>query len=186
MIEAWLASNNSTRGRDPTSNHLPLPFLVILSSFGTRPIKPSAAIIGLCSPWSDPMHQLRLSTWLAILAVLVSGLDAKALYHRIYHPTLAPDAQFSLRGILHHGVVADAPSLQTDLASFSKFISQLDKAKNLNGALYQLGFEREFDISPEDWIISSVKAVSVSFPRCTRLKPELILNPTVSPAHCFF
>jgi len=103
-------------------------------------------------------HHVRLSTWLAILAVLVSGLDAKALYHRIYHPTLAPDAQFSLRGTLDHGDVANAPSLQTDLLSFSKFISQLDTTEKLNGALYQLAFERESDPSPEDWIISSVKA----------------------------
>lgn len=106
------------------------------------------------------MHHVRLSTWLAILAVLVSGLDAKALYHRIYHHTLAPNARFSLRGNLHHGAVADAPNLQSDLQSFSKFISQLDTAEKLNGALYQLAFEREPDLSPEDWIISSVKAVS--------------------------
>lgn len=107
-------------------------------------------------------HHLRLSSWLAILAALVSGLDAKSLHHRIYHPTLAPEAQFSLRGTLHDGALVDAPGLQTDLASFS---SQLDTVEKLNGALYQLAFERESDLSPEDWIISSVKAVSVSFPR---------------------
>jgi hypothetical protein len=111
------------------------------------------------------MHHVRLSTWLAILAVLVSGLDAKSLYHRLYHPTLAPDAQFSLRGTLHDGAVADAPSLQTDLASFSEFISQLDTVEKLNGALYQLAFERESDLSPEARIISSVKAVSMCFHR---------------------
>ena len=115
------------------------------------------------------MHHFRLTTWLAILLVLVSGLDAKALYHRIYHPTFAPDAQFSLRGTLHHGALADAPSLQTDLASFSKFISGLDTVEKLNGALYQLAFERESHPYPEDWIISSVKAVSASLPRLPAL-----------------
>ena len=125
------------------------------------------------------MHHLRLSTWLAILAVLVSGLDAKGLYHRIYHPTLAPGAHFSLRGTLHNGEVADAQSLQTDLLSFSKLISQLDTAEKLNGALYQLAFERESDLSPEDWIISSVKAVSVSLSYMTRRGPhELIELPS--------
>jgi len=108
------------------------------------------------------MHHLRLSTWLAILAALVSGLDAKALYHRVYHPTLAPAAEFSLRGTLHDGPVVDASGLETDLASFSKFISQLDTAEKLNGALYQLALERDHDLSPEDWILSSVKAVSTS------------------------
>lgn len=111
------------------------------------------------------MFRLRLSTWLAGLLLLVSGLDAKALYHRIYHPTFAPDARFSLRGTLNNGAVAGAPGLQTDLTAFSKFISQLDTAEKLNGALYQLAFERESDVSPEDWIISSVKAVRISFPR---------------------
>ena len=111
------------------------------------------------------MYHLRLSTWLAGLLLLVSGLDAKALHHRIYHPTLAPGAQFSLRGTLNNGAVADAPGLQTDLVAFSNFISQLDTAEKLNGALYQLAFERESDLSPEDWIVSSVKAVSASFPR---------------------
>ena len=108
------------------------------------------------------MHHLRLSTWLAILAALVSGLDAKALYHRVYHPTLAPAAEFSLRGTLHDGAVVDASGLETDLASFSKFISQVDTAEKLNEALYQLAFERDHDLSPGDWILSSVKAVSTS------------------------
>ena len=109
------------------------------------------------------MHHVRLSTSLAILAALISGLDAKALYHRIYHPSLAPHAEFALRGTLHHAAVADAPTLPTDLVAFSNFISQLDTAEKLDGALYQLAFERESDLSSEDWIISSVKAVR--FPR---------------------
>jgi hypothetical protein len=154
------------------SNHLPLPFLVILSYFGIHPIRPSANDHWLCGPSPDPMRQVRLSTWLAILAVLVSGLDAKALHHRIYHPTLAPDAQFSLRATLSHAAVADAPSLHSDLATFTKFISQLDTVEKLNGALYQLAYERDSDLSPGDWIISSVKAVSMTFPRL----PPTILN----------
>jgi len=111
------------------------------------------------------MHHLRLPTWLAILAALVSGLDAKALYHRIYHPTLAPTAQFSLRGTLHDGAVIDASNLETDLASFAKFISRPDTVGNLDEVLYQLAFERESDLSSQDWILSSVKAVSASFHR---------------------
>lgn len=107
---------------------------------------------------------MHLPTWLAILAALASGLDAKALYHRIHHPTLAPAAEFSLRGTLHDGAVVDAPGLETDLASFSKFISQLDTTE-VNEALYQLAFERDSDLSPEDWILSSAKAVSTPFPR---------------------
>ena len=119
------------------------------------------------------MQHLRLSTWLAILALLVSGLDATALYHRVYHPTHRPsDAQWSLRGTLHDGAVADAQSLQTDLESFSKYISLLDTTEKRNGALYQLAFQRESDLSPEDWIISSVKAVSMPFPRL----PAVSLN----------
>ena len=129
------------------------------------------------------MHHVRLHTWLAILALLVSGLDAKDLYHRIYHPNLLPDSQFSLRGTLQHGAVVDASSLQTDLASFSKFISELDSTDKLNGALYQLAYAREPGLAPEDWIISSVKAVSVSIPKITRHKREftgfLFVNPAV-------
>ena len=109
------------------------------------------------------MHHLRLPTWLAILAALVSGLDAKALYHRIYHPELAPTAHFSLRGTLQDGAVVSASGLETDLASFSKFISQLSTVGKLDEALYQLAFERESDLLPEDRILSSVKAVSTSF-----------------------
>ena len=124
---------------------------------------------------SNPtMLHLRLSTWLAILAVLVSGLDAKALYHRIYHPILAPAARFSLRGTLHDGAVVDASGLESDLASFDKFISQLDTAEKLNEALYQVAYERDSDLSPEDRILSSVKAVSMSFSSSTRHKLELI------------
>lgn len=138
----------------------------MMSYFGIRPIKPPAYDHWLTPvPCSKPMHHVRLFTWQAILAVLVSGLDAKALYHRIYHPTLAPDAQFSLRGTLHHGAVADAHSLQTELASFSEFISRLDTVEKLNGALYQLAFQRESDLSPKDWIVSSVKAVRMCFHR---------------------
>jgi len=111
------------------------------------------------------MYLLRLSTWLAILAALVCRLDAKTLYHRIYHPTLAPTAQFSPRGTIHDGTVVDASdSLQTDLVSFSKFISRLDTAEKPNEALYQLALERDSDLSPDYWIISSVKAVSTFFP----------------------
>jgi hypothetical protein len=111
------------------------------------------------------MHHARLPTWLAILAALVAGLDAKALYHRVYHPALAPDARFSLRGTLHDGAFTDASGLATDLASFSDLISRLDTVQTLDGTLYQLAFERESDLTPEDWIVSSVKAVSLSFPR---------------------
>lgn len=109
------------------------------------------------------MHRFRLPTWLAILAALAAGLDARALYHRVYHPSLAPAAQFSLRGLLQDGAVVDAASLESDLASFAKFMSQPGTAGKLDEALYQLAFEREFDLSPEDWIVSSVKAVSASF-----------------------
>lgn len=113
------------------------------------------------------MHHLRLPTWLAILAALASGLDAQALYHRIYHPGLAPTAQFSLRGVLQDGAVVDASSLETDLASFAKFMSQPGTVGKLDEVLYQLAFERESDLLPEDWILSSVKAVSASFPQIT-------------------
>ena len=109
------------------------------------------------------MHHLRLPTWLAILAALVSGLDAKALYHRIYHPTLAPTAQFSLRGTLHDGAVVDASNLETDLASFAKFIARPDTVVKLDEVLYQLALERGSDLSSQDWIFSSVKAVSAFF-----------------------
>jgi len=109
------------------------------------------------------MHHLCLSTWLAILVALVPGLDAKALYHRLYHPELAPSAQFSLRGTLHDGAVVDASNLETDLASFAKFISRPDTVGKLDGLLYQLAFGRESDPLSEDWILSSVKAVSASF-----------------------
>lgn len=108
------------------------------------------------------MHHHRLPTWLAILAALVSGLDAKALYHRIYHPSLAPVPQFSLRGTLQDGALVDAPSLETDLASFSNSISTVG---NLDEVLYQLALEQESDLSPQDWILSSVKAVSAFIPR---------------------
>jgi len=104
------------------------------------------------------MHHLRLPTWLAILAALVSGLDAKNLYHRIYHPTLAPAAAFSLRGTLHGAAIVDASRLESDLASFAKFISQLDTPGKLDEVLYQLAFERDSDLSSQDWILSSVKA----------------------------
>jgi len=110
------------------------------------------------------MHHLRLPTWLAILAALTSGLDAKALYHRIYHPTLAPAARFSQRGTLHDAAVVDAPGLESDLVSFAKFISELNTLGKLDEALYQLAFERGSDLSPQDWILSSAKAVSASFP----------------------
>jgi hypothetical protein len=117
------------------------------------------------------MHHLHLPTWLAILAALASSLEASVLYHRVYHPTLAPAAKFSPRGTLHDGAVVDASGLETDLQSFSKFISQLDTAEKLNEALYQLAFERDHDLSPEDWIFSSVKAVSTPI---IRLSLELI------------
>jgi len=172
LIESWLASNNSTSGRDPTSNHLPLPFLVNLSCFGSVQSHPPAAIIGLSL--SKPMHHLRLPTWLAILAALVPVLEAKTLYHRIYHPTQAPAAQFSLRGTLRDGAVVDASSLETDLASFSKFISQLDRLGQLDEALYQLAFERESNMWPEDRLLSSVKAVSPVLSMITRYNHELI------------
>jgi len=139
-----------------------LPFFGKYLLFWQHPIKPSAHDHWLLvSPSWNKMH---LPTWLAILAALASGLDAKALYHRIYHPTLAPAAKFSLRGTLHDGAVVDASGLESDLATFSQFISQLDSVEKLNGALYQLAFERDYDLSPEDWILSSVKAVSTSFP----------------------
>jgi len=101
---------------------------------------------------------MRVPTWLAILAALASGLDAKALYHRIYHPTLATDAKFSLRGTLHDGVLVDTSGLETDLTAFSEFISQLDTPQSLGEALYQLALERDSDLSSEDWLLSSVKA----------------------------
>jgi hypothetical protein len=163
LIERWLASNNSTRGRDPASNRLLLPFLEILSYSGNGQSHPPRAIIG---PFPlSPMHHLRLPTWLAILAALVSAVNATALYHRIYHPALAPTAKFSLRGTVHEGAVVDASGLETDLATFAGFISQLDTAGKLDGALYQLALERKSDLLPEDWILSSVKAVSTSLLR---------------------
>lgn len=156
-----------------TSNHLPLPFPEILSYFGNDQSRPPLAIIGLFL--SKPMHHLRLPTWLAILAALASGLDATALYHRIYHPSLAPTAHFSLRGTLHDGAVVDASSLEADLASFAEFMSRPDTAGRLDEVLYQLAFERESDLLPEDRILSSVKAVSASSPSSPAA--TLIINP---------
>ena len=96
--------------------------------------------------------------------------------------SLAPDAQFSLRGTLHRGDVADAQGLQTDLLSPSKgHFSAKHGRKAGRGSLpaHQLAFERESDLSPEDWIITSVKAVSVSLSCMTRRGPhELIELPS--------
>ena len=175
LIESWLASNDSMSGRDPTSNHL-------RSYFGSDQSNQPRAIIGC--PQTTPM---RVPTWLAILAALASGLDAKALYHRVYHPTLAPDAKFSLRGTLHDGVLVDTSSLQTDLAVFSEFISQLDTPQSINEALYQLALERDSDPSSADWLLSSVKAVSTSpFLLHLRINPVVSANPTVPFAYRVF
>lgn len=176
LIESWLASNDSMSGRDPTSNHL-------RSYFGSDQSNQPRAIIG-CPTHTTPM---RVPTWLAILAALASGLDAKALYHRVYHPTLAADAKFSLRATLHDGVLVDASGLQTDLAAFSEFISQLDTPQSLDEALYQLALERDSDFSSADWLLSSVKAVSTSlFLIHLRTNRVVSANPTVSFAYCVF
>ena len=85
-----------------------------------------------------------------------------------------------LHETLQHGAVADAPSLQTDLASFSKFISQLDSADKLNVALYQLAYEREPGLALDNWTISSIKAVSVSISSATSANlPIFSVNPAV-------
>lgn len=46
LIESWSASNSSTSGRDPVSNHHPLPFLGNISLFGSVQSHSPPAVIG--------------------------------------------------------------------------------------------------------------------------------------------
>jgi len=94
------------------------------------------------------------------LLPLVQADTSLRLHHRVYHPTLLPDAPFAERAILAlsgsrpaartHLVPAD--SLSVDLLEFAGTIRDTD------GAFYQLALEHPGDVDPSQWHVSTVKA----------------------------
>jgi hypothetical protein len=96
----------------------------------------------------------------SLLLLLVLPVHALQLHHRLVHPSSPPDAPFFKRATIrpdHTGNpgIESVPTLQADFEAFTRFETQ-----HVTDALYQLALDFQTD-SP--WLISSVKAVSLSF-----------------------
>jgi hypothetical protein len=98
---------------------------------------------------------------LFLLIVLpILPLHALQLHHRLIHPSSPSDSPFFKRASIRpddsgNPAIESVPTLQSDFEAFSRFETQ-----HVTGALYQLALDLQTD-SP--WLISSVKAVSLSF-----------------------
>jgi hypothetical protein len=94
-----------------------------------------------------------------LLVLPVLPLHALQLHHRVLHPSSPPDTPFLKRALIRshpsgNPRIDSLPTLQTDFEAFTGFETQ-----HVTGALYQLALDPQDD-SP--WLISSVKAVSLS------------------------
>ena len=127
--------------------------------------------------------QSRLSMFslLLLLVLPVLPLHALQLHHRIIHPSSPPDSPFFKRASIRpddngNPGIESVPTLQSDFEALSRFETQ-----HVTGALYQLALDLQTD-SP--WLISSVKAVSLSSLPLRVHSPSKIFPPVPSRPHC--
>lgn len=95
---------------------------------------------------------LPLLIMIILLAALLATAHAKELrlHHRVYQPAHGEPASYSLRGTLDSD--STVAIFDEALLAFGGNVA--------DDALYQVALEREGDSGPNDWIVSSVKAVS--------------------------
>jgi hypothetical protein len=110
-----------------------------------------------------------------LLVLPVLPIHALHLHHRILHPDSTPDDPFFKRASIRpddsgNPAIESVPTLQTDFEAFTGFETQ----HVTDALLYQLALDLQTD-SP--WLISSVKAVSLSFPPL-RARPLIFLLPS--------
>jgi hypothetical protein len=130
-----------------------------------------------------PSVQSRLSMFsLFVLLVLpVLPLHALQLHHRILHPESPPDSPFFKRASIRpddsgNPAIESVPTLQTDFEAFTRFETQ----HVTDALLYQLALDLQSDTP---WLISSVKAVSLSFPPLYTLVPPHLSSPQCHLVH---
>jgi len=89
-----------------------------------------------------------------VLVLPLVPIHALQLHHRLLHPSSPPDTPFLKTAVIRlHPGIDSVPTLQTDLEPFTGFETQ-----HVTGALYQLALDQ----GDSPWLISSVKAVSLS------------------------
>ena len=122
-----------------------------------------------------PMFSLFLLLVLPLLPTL-----ALQLHHRVLHPSSPSDSPFSKRADIrpddtgNPGIVS-VPTLQADFEALTRFETQ-----HVTGALYQLALDLQSDTP---WLISSVKAVSLSFPPLRARSPYFFSFPQCHLVH---
>lgn len=118
------------------------------------------------------------SLFLILVLPLVHALQ---LHHRLIHPSSPPDEPFFKRASIHPDAagnprIESLPTLESDFEAFTRFETQ-----HVTDALYQLALDPQSD-SP--WLISSVKAVCLSFPPLHACSPSFLFFLVPSRPHC--
>lgn len=137
----------------------------------------SRANPGLDRPSANPI-MFSLFLVLVLLPLLTNALQ---LHHRILHPN-SPDSPFFKRASIRPddsgspGIVS-VPTLETDFEALTRFETQ----HVTDALLYQLALDLQTD-SP--WLISSVKAVSLSFPPLCARSPSFFFSTVPSRPLC--
>jgi hypothetical protein len=124
--------------------------------------------------------RLPMFSLLLLLVLPLLPLHALQLHHRLIHPSSPPDSPFFKRAAIRpddtgNPGIESVPTLQADFEAFTGFETQ-----DVTDALYQLALDLQTD-SP--WLISSVKAVSVSLSLRAR-SPSFFFSPVPSRPHC--
>lgn len=85
-----------------------------------------------------------------LAAILSLVVCIQATHLRVHHRVLQPGASYALRG-----------SLDTETGALVNDAGVLALGQDIaDDALYQIALERGADAGPDDWLVSSVKAVS--------------------------
>ena len=122
------------------------------------------------------------SLFLLLIVLPILPLQALQLHHRLIHPSSPPDSPFFKRASIRpddtgNPGIESVPTLQADFEAFTRFETQ----QHVTDALYQLALDLQTD-SP--WLISSVKAVSLSFLHLRARSPSFFFSPVPSPPRC--